>query len=77
MKWAARQSRAAIVRMNEEPKHRETVSDFYMSETEVTQRQWRAVMGSDPERTSKHRLRRMPGGGSELGGCTEVYPEAE
>jgi formylglycine-generating enzyme required for sulfatase activity len=35
---------------NEKPKHRESVSDFYMSETEVTQKQWRLVMGSDPEK---------------------------
>jgi formylglycine-generating enzyme required for sulfatase activity len=27
---------------------RVTLSDYYMGETEVTQAQWRAVMGSDP-----------------------------
>jgi len=32
----------------EKPAHTVRVSDFYIGETEVTQKQWRAVMGSDP-----------------------------
>ncbi|MCC6411396.1 MAG: SUMF1/EgtB/PvdO family nonheme iron enzyme [Saprospiraceae bacterium] len=32
----------------EKPIHRVTLSDYYIGQTEVTQRQWRAVMGSDP-----------------------------
>ncbi|MEM7374287.1 MAG: SUMF1/EgtB/PvdO family nonheme iron enzyme [Bacteroidota bacterium] len=34
----------------EQPPHPVTVADFYIGETEVTQQQWRAVMGSDPPR---------------------------
>ncbi len=33
---------------NEKPVHRVTVSSFYMSKYEVTQKLWREVMGSDP-----------------------------
>jgi formylglycine-generating enzyme required for sulfatase activity len=33
---------------NEKPPHSVTVSGFYMSKYQVTQAQWRAVMGSDP-----------------------------
>lgn len=33
---------------DEKPAHSVTVSDFYLAKTEVTQAQWRAVMGSDP-----------------------------
>ena len=33
---------------DEKPIHTVTVSDFYMSATEVTQAQWKAVMGSNP-----------------------------
>jgi formylglycine-generating enzyme required for sulfatase activity len=33
---------------DENPAHQVTVSDFYMGKYEVTQKQWRAVMGSDP-----------------------------
>jgi formylglycine-generating enzyme required for sulfatase activity len=33
---------------DEKPPHSVTVSSFYMSKYEVTQAQWRAVMGSDP-----------------------------
>jgi formylglycine-generating enzyme required for sulfatase activity len=33
---------------DEKPVRRVTLSDYYMGETEVTQAQWRAVMGSDP-----------------------------
>jgi len=33
---------------DEQPVRRVTLSDYYMGETEVTQAQWRAVMGSDP-----------------------------
>jgi serine/threonine protein kinase len=33
---------------NEKPSHRVTVSDFYIGKYEVTQKQWRTVMGSDP-----------------------------
>ncbi|MCC5945722.1 MAG: SUMF1/EgtB/PvdO family nonheme iron enzyme [Bernardetiaceae bacterium] len=32
----------------EEPAHKVTVSDYYIAETEVTQKLWQAVMGSDP-----------------------------
>ena len=32
----------------EHQKHQVTVSDFYMGETEVTQKLWKAVMGSNP-----------------------------
>ena len=32
----------------EKPAHAVRVSDFYIGETEVTQKQWRAVMGGDP-----------------------------
>jgi formylglycine-generating enzyme required for sulfatase activity len=32
----------------EKPAHTVRMSDFYIGETEVTQKQWRAVMGSDP-----------------------------
>ncbi len=34
---------------NEKPVHRVTVADFYIGRYEVTQKQWREVMGSDPE----------------------------
>ncbi|MEZ4987578.1 MAG: formylglycine-generating enzyme family protein [Saprospiraceae bacterium] len=34
---------------SEKPPHEVTVSTFYISKYEVTQAQWRAVMGSDPE----------------------------
>ena len=33
---------------DEKPAHQVTLSSFYIAETEVTQKQWRAVMGSDP-----------------------------
>jgi len=33
---------------NEKPAHRVTVSDFYIGKCEITQAQWRAVMGSNP-----------------------------
>ncbi len=33
---------------NEKPAHLVTLSDYYIGETEVTQAQWKAVMGSDP-----------------------------
>mgnify|MGYP000945666556 CR=1 FL=1 len=33
---------------NEEPKHQVTISDFYIGQYEVTQAEWRKVMGSDP-----------------------------
>ncbi len=33
---------------DEKPVHQVTVSSFYMGETEVTQRQWKAVMGYNP-----------------------------
>jgi formylglycine-generating enzyme required for sulfatase activity len=33
---------------DEKPTRRVTVSDFYIGKYEVTQKQWRAVMGSDP-----------------------------
>lgn len=33
---------------SEKPAHRVTVSDFYMGKYEVTQAQWKAVMGSNP-----------------------------
>ncbi|MEM7374286.1 MAG: SUMF1/EgtB/PvdO family nonheme iron enzyme [Bacteroidota bacterium] len=35
---------------DEKPLHPVTVADFYIGETEVTQQQWRTVMGSDPPR---------------------------
>ena len=34
--------------IEEKPAHQVTISDFYIGKTEVTQAQWRAVMGSDP-----------------------------
>ena len=36
--------------VDESPVHQVTVSSFYMGETEVTQRQWKAIMGSNPSR---------------------------
>lgn len=33
---------------DEKPVHDVTLSDFYMGKTEVTQKQWRMIMGSDP-----------------------------
>ncbi len=33
---------------NEKPVRQVTVSDFYMAQYEVTQRQWQAIMGSNP-----------------------------
>lgn len=33
---------------NEKPSHSVTLSDFYISRTEVTQAQWQAIMGSNP-----------------------------
>ena len=38
---------------NELPVHRVTVSNFAISKYEVTQKQWRAVMGTDPSNNSK------------------------
>jgi formylglycine-generating enzyme required for sulfatase activity len=35
-------------RDNEKPAHQVTLSDFYIGKYEVTQKQWRAVMGTDP-----------------------------
>ncbi len=35
---------------DEKPQHKVTLSDFYIGKTEVTQKQWRAVMGKDPEK---------------------------
>ena len=35
---------------NEKPAHRVTVSSFYIGKYEVTQAQWKAVMGSNPSR---------------------------
>ena len=37
---------------NEKPTHQVTLSNYYLGETEVTQAQWRAVMGSNPSRFS-------------------------
>ena len=34
--------------VNATPVHSVTVSDFYLAKTEVTQAQWRAIMGTDP-----------------------------
>jgi hypothetical protein len=33
---------------DEKPSHQVTVSDYYIGKYEVTQKEWRAVMGSDP-----------------------------
>jgi len=33
---------------NERPEHRVTVSTFYINKYQITQAQWRAIMGSDP-----------------------------
>lgn len=35
---------------DEKPAHEVSLSDFYMAETEVTQKLWKAVMGSNPSR---------------------------
>ncbi|MBC7777047.1 MAG: SUMF1/EgtB/PvdO family nonheme iron enzyme [Phycisphaerae bacterium] len=37
---------------NEKPVHRVTLDDFYIGKYEVTQKQWRDIMGSDPLRLS-------------------------
>ena len=37
-------------RDNEQPAHQVTVSDFYIGKYEVTQAQWKAVMGSNPSK---------------------------
>jgi formylglycine-generating enzyme required for sulfatase activity len=34
--------------VDESPKHKVTVDDFYLGKYEVTQAEWRSVMGSDP-----------------------------
>ncbi|HQO09812.1 MAG TPA: formylglycine-generating enzyme family protein [Clostridiales bacterium] len=34
--------------VNEKPVHSVTISDFYIGKTEVTQAQWKAVMGTNP-----------------------------
>jgi len=34
--------------VDEKPQHKVTLSDFYIGKTEVTQAQWRAVMGNNP-----------------------------
>ena len=36
----------------EKPAHKVTLNDFYIGKTEVTQAQWRAIMGSDPPELS-------------------------
>jgi len=41
---------------NEKPAHRVTVSNFYMGKYEVTQAQWKAVMGSNPSYFKGDRL---------------------
>ena len=41
---------------DEEPVHQVTVSTFYMSRYEVTQKEWREVMGSSPSRFSGDNL---------------------
>jgi formylglycine-generating enzyme required for sulfatase activity len=38
---------------NEKPAHQVTVSDFYIGRYEVTQGQWKAIMGSNPSHFSK------------------------
>ena len=35
---------------NEKPVHRRSINSFYMGKTEVTQAQWRAVMGNNPSK---------------------------
>jgi formylglycine-generating enzyme required for sulfatase activity len=35
---------------DEKPQHKVTLADFYIGKTEVTQKQWRTVMGKDPEK---------------------------
>jgi formylglycine-generating enzyme required for sulfatase activity len=37
---------------DERPAHQVTLSNYYIGETEVTQAQWRSVMGSNPSRFS-------------------------
>ncbi len=37
-------------RLAEKPVHRVSIDAFYLAETEVTQQQWRAVMGANPAR---------------------------
>ena len=37
---------------DEKPTHRVTVSDFYMGKYEVTQKQWREIMGNNPSKFS-------------------------
>ena len=34
--------------LNEKPRHSVTLSSYYIAETEVTQAQWRAIMGTNP-----------------------------
>jgi formylglycine-generating enzyme required for sulfatase activity len=37
-----------LERVNDELQHRVTVSDFYLAKSEVTQREYRALMGNTP-----------------------------
>ena len=54
---------------DENPAHKDTVSTFYMGETEVTQALWKAVMGSEPTHNG--------GGWTVESGLGDNYPAYE
>ena len=45
---------------NEKPTHRETLSSYYIGETEVTQELWQAVMGNNPSSFKVSGLSNLP-----------------
>jgi formylglycine-generating enzyme required for sulfatase activity len=59
----------------EKPVHRVTLSDYYMGETEVTQAQWRAVMGDNPSYFKN--CDQCPVESGKLGRCTGIHQQTE
>lgn len=45
--WEAQVSKVMIAENNEKPTHEETLPFFYIGKYEVTQKLWKAVMGTD------------------------------
>lgn len=59
---------------DEKPAHSVSLSDFQIGKYEVTQAQWRAVMGSNPSHFSG--CEQLSCGGGFLGRCAEIHSKA-